>query len=285
MGVALLPANGGKAQEAAGFFGRLPILGACFASVLAALIALGFAAALIAVGWKYVPAALTASVPQGAAAAIWISLVLVVLTMPATLAIAVLAAACAWDINIGGTVGRTLRGWLVFSTSVPAVVVGATVFLLCAMLGLRVGIWTALAAVVALNVPRTTARIVRMLGYIPAQTIDATAAAGAAPAFAFFAVALRTIRRPLAALALALCAQLLGQAAVIVLAGGLTGDQPLAVQIWKFAPDVRLAGFQGAQSLLLVAACGFFVAASGAVSSYRPRRRISAARASLGVGT
>jgi ABC-type Fe3+ transport system permease subunit len=272
-----LPASARTRQAAAPFVQRAPAVAAGLASALVAGIAFGFAAALIAVGWKELPAAFTASAPQGAVAAILTSAILVVSAMPATLIIAVLAAACAWDVHIGGAAARTLRSWLIFSAAVPPVVVGAAVFLVFTMLGLRLGLWTALLGMVALNVPQTSARIVRILQHIPAETMYATAATGAAPAFAFFSVALRSIVRPLLALALALCAQMLAQTAVIVLAAGLTGDEPLTAQIWKFAPDARLAGYEGAQCLILVAACGFFVAASRLVGSYRSDRGVSLA--------
>ena len=238
---------------------------------LTVVIALLIAASLIAWGWRDMWFVITAPSPQGVGRSVVASLLLLAFALPVVSLVAFCAAASQWDARIGGTVTKLLPGWLPWATGLPPVVVGAVLFFAYAMLRVHLSLGTAAVGLIVLNTPPVCARMLRILRTMPAELQEAAAAAGAEPVFVLFRVLVPRALRDLLASASQAAAEMVGQAAVVILAGGVAGQRdPLSVQIWHFAPNRSLAHIEAAQCIVLL----LFVLAFALISDGLARRPI-----------
>jgi phosphate transport system permease protein len=222
-------------------------------ALLTVVIALGLAAVLAVRGWQDLWFVIVSPSPQGVGGAVLSSLALLTVALPIVAIVAFCAAASLWDARIGGSAPKILRGWLPWATGLPPVIAGAAIFFLLVMLGLRLSLFTAAVGLIVLNTPIVCARMLRILLMLPRTLHEAASASGAGPVFVLFRVSLPRAARELFANVSQSAAEMTSQAAVIILAGGVWGKMdPLAVQVWHFAPDRSLARVEAAQCIVLL---------------------------------
>jgi ABC-type phosphate transport system permease subunit len=252
---------------------RLVVAGAYAAAAAAAAAAVALAVALIAYGWKDVVWALSAPGSQGVLHALGTTGIIVLIALPVTVLIGLLAVAAVTDANIGGFAGVAVRESIEWSSGIPPVVIGVAVFL-CAVEARQQNAYAAATfALVLLNLPNAAARLTHAFSSVPREAREAAAALGASPVAAYFG-----LLQPAAAWAaisaiLALAAQMTGETSAVAVAMSMSdGPQPLSVQIWRFASNTAMAGIEAASCIVLVLAVGVLLALSRVCS----RRHIEA---------
>lgn len=240
---------------------------------LTVALAIVLGGSLLLFGWRDLWFVLIAPSPQGIGGAVLRSLALLVLALPATTIVGFCTAACVWDRRIGGRATDALMAWLPFATGLPPVVAGCAVYFACIFFGWRLSLGSGALALLVLNAPAAGARMLRTLQLTPRALQAAAAALGAGPVFVLFRVALPRAGRELSAGILQTAAELIGQAAALILAMGISNDRdPLPVQIWHYAPNNSLAPVEAAQCIALLALVLVFALAADAVSAH-PRHQ------------
>lgn len=223
-------------------------------AALTAVLALALALGVIGRGWHDLWFVISAPSPQGVSGALNASLAVLAMALPAVTVIGFCAAASIWDARIGGGSSGLLLAWLPWASGVPPVIVGCAVYFSLVMLGLPFSLASMACALVVLNAPNATVRILRILRQTPSQLADAATAAGAGPVFVLFRVSLPRATRELLGSVCQSGAEIVGQTAVVVLAAGsMTAGVPLSAQIWHFASSRSLLGVEAAQCLVLTA--------------------------------
>jgi len=166
---------------------------------------------------------------------------------------------------------------------VPQVIVGGEIYVSEVLLGLPFSLPSAACALVILNAPNATVRILRILRQTPRQLADAATAAGAGPVFVLFRVSLPRATRELLGSVCQSAAEISGQTAVVVLAAGtMTAGAPLAAQIWHFAINRSLLAVEAAQCIVLLAIVLAF-ATSADLLVGRSRRRHASLQSAEGM--
>ncbi|HXW77701.1 MAG TPA: hypothetical protein VEJ20_09840 [Candidatus Eremiobacteraceae bacterium] len=205
------------------------------------------------------------------AAAIWRSAAIIALALPVTIAIAFFAGIAGAEPNLGGRTAAWLDTMLPYGATIPAVTIGAATSLawLDGFSGVRDlvrshPVLSIAAALVVLNLPRTTLRFRSILRAAGERWMTAALAAGADALFALRTATLRRAMPGLVGATSACAAQMLGETALaaIVLAlatgGALTiaSPAPFAVHLWMQLQDGARIGDPSvaSQALLLMAA-------------------------------
>ena len=246
------------------------------AATTAAAVAIGVA--LIAYGWKDVGWVLSTPGPQGVLRALGTTALIILIALPVTFVAGLFAAGSANDPNIGGIASKALRESIEWSSGTPPVVVGVAVFFCAIALHSQNALAMATFALVVLNVPNATSRLALAFGEVPRQTCEAAAAVGASSAASFFGLVLPASSWSIAAAALAVTAQMIGETTAIAIAISTSnGSQPLSVQIWHFASNRSLAGAEAGACVVLAFAVAVFLALSRACL----RRGVESLSASL----
>lgn len=208
---------------------------------------------IIALGWtdvRFAPIALSE-----ARTGMALSLLVLIVALPVTIVLAIPAAACADESSIGGPLRGGLLASLGWSLGIPPVVIGAAVFFVAMAFAHDAGLAAAIGALIVLNLPNATARLLRAYDRVPKASREAAAAAGASPVQTFFDVVQRRAIWSVAAVSLTIAAQMLGETSGILVAlGARTTRAPLPLQIWQFASNSGLAASEAWSCLVLVAA-------------------------------
>lgn len=252
-------------------------------ATLTVLLALVFAFGLIGRGWHDLWFVINAPGPQGVGAALIGSLAVVASALPVVTVIGFCAAASIWDARIGGAQSALLLAWLPWASGVPPVIVGCAIYFTLILLGLPLSLPSAACALVILNAPNATVRILRILRQTPRQLADAATAAGAGPVFVLLHVSVPRATRELLGSVCQSAAEISGQTAVVVLAAGsMTAGAPLAAQIWHFASNRSLLAVEAAQCIVLLAIVLAF-ATSADMLAGRLRRRHASVQCAEGI--
>lgn len=253
------------------------VAGAYAAGAAAAAAAVAIAVALIAFGWKEVGWVLSVPGREGAMSAIGTTGLIVLIALPLTFLAAIFAAASAGDPSIGGIAGKALRGSFEWSSGIPPVVIGTSVFFAAAALREHNAIVAATVALILLNLPNATVRLAYAFDTVPRDAREAATALGASPVASFFGLVRPRASWAVAAALFALVAQMVGETSAVALAiGASAGPEPLAVKIWHFASNISLAATEAASCIVLVIAIGAFLALARACA----RKHVEAMAAS-----